>query len=67
MTAFQSDSSVKELVREHFERAGIRPVAIKVRSFPGERIVVVEVTSQFEEAVKVGNGLDCIARGFLDS
>lgn len=65
-SSIQSDSSIRELVKKRFELAGIRPVAIKVRSFPGERIVVVEVASQFEEAVRTGNALDeQIENGFI--
>jgi hypothetical protein len=62
----QSEASVEDLVRSHFSRHGIRPVDIKIRSFPGERIVIVEVASQLERAMEIGNELDQqIENGFV--
>jgi hypothetical protein len=49
---------LEDLVRTHFTDAGIRPLSVRVRSFPGERIVIVEVASQLERAIQVGNQID---------
>lgn len=61
-----TEQDLESLVRSHFNSAGIRPLSVRVRSFPGERIVVVEVASQLERAVSLGNQLDAqIKDGFV--
>lgn len=49
---------IEGMVDTYFRQHGIRPVRVTVRNFPGERIVVVEVASQFEEALALGSALD---------
>lgn len=52
------ERNLEDLVRSHFVNGGVRPVEVRVRAFPGERIVVVEVASQLERAIELGNQLD---------
>lgn len=60
------ERDIEDLVRSHFINGGVRPVDVRVRNFPGERIVVVEVASQLERAVDLGNQLDSqIEDGFV--
>jgi len=57
---------LEDLIRGRFEQGGIRPIGIKVRSFPGETIVVVHVASQLEQAMRIGSELDSqIENGFV--
>jgi hypothetical protein len=53
-----AEQDLADLVQSHFIGGGVRPVTVKVRSFPGERIVVVEVASQLERAIELGNEID---------
>lgn len=54
----QSDAAVETLVRAHFLRNGVRPVGISIKTFPGERIVIVEVATQLDRALELGGQLD---------
>ncbi len=61
-----TEQNLEDLVRSHFINGGVRPVDVRVRNFPGERIVVVEVASQLERAIALGNQLDSqIEDGFV--
>ncbi len=59
-------TDIEKQVREYFLEGGIRPVEIKIRRFPGETIVIVEVASQFQRATELGNSIDSeIEDGFV--
>ena len=60
------EQPLEDLVRSYFERNAVRPIRIGIRAFPGETIVVVEVASQLEEAIRIGSELDPqIENGFV--
>jgi len=61
-----TETTVRELVEKHFARAGLAPVAIQVRSFPGETIAIVEVDHDYERALALAEELDAqIENGFV--
>jgi len=58
--------SVRQLVEREFAAAGLTPVSVLVRSFPGETIAVVEVDANYERALAVAQILDGkISGGFV--
>lgn len=58
--------TVRELVLNHFRRAGLEPIAVEVRSFPGETIAIVRVDHDYERAIKIAKELDKqIENGFV--
>lgn len=60
------EEDLTAFVGREFERRGVHPVNVRVRSFPGERIVIVEVASQLERAMEIGGELDSlIPNGFV--
>lgn len=60
------ENTIRELVDRHFKQAGIEPVAIQVRSFPGETIAVVEVDRDYHRALQLAEELDPqIENGFV--
>lgn len=61
-----SVTTVQQLVNRRFRQSGLEPVAIQVKSFPGETIVVVEVDRDYDRAVAVARQLDAaIESGFV--
>lgn len=53
------NSDALALVRDAFDKRGVPLVSATVRQFPGEIIVVVEVSEKdFVEAVNISNDLD---------
>ncbi|WP_343592028.1 ATP-binding protein [Paracidovorax wautersii] len=62
----QSELDARTIVEQEMLAAGVRPVQIKVRTFPGETIIIVEVSQDFEHALKVAQELDSkIKNGFI--
>src|SRR5690606_34537575 len=60
------ESDLREMVRLAFQECGIHFEHIRVRSFPGEHIVVVEVAGPTDDAVELANALDSrIEDGFV--
>ncbi len=60
------ETSIRDLVLAHFERAGLSPVNVEVRSFPGETIAVVEVERDYDLALELAKELDSqIEDGFV--
>ncbi len=60
------DATVRQLVEREFASAGLRPVSIQIRSFPGETIAIVEVDANYERALSVAQMLDGkIENGFV--
>jgi hypothetical protein len=61
-----SDATIQEVVLRRFHEAGLEPVTVQVRSFPGETIVVVEVAGDYDRAVELARELDAeIDSGFV--
>jgi hypothetical protein len=66
MHTVTSETTVRSLVERHFASAGLSPVSVSVRSFPGEVIAVVEVDSDFERALALAEEIgDQIDNGFV--
>jgi Cdc6-like AAA superfamily ATPase len=58
--------STKDLVLKKFQSRGIDVVTVSERKFPGETIVVVEVSNKYQEALEVASELDAsIEHGFV--
>jgi len=61
-----STATLHQLVLERFNKSGMEPVTIQVKSFPGETIVVVEVDRDYDLALEVARELDTeIESGFV--
>ena len=61
-----ADTTVRALVEREFAAAGLNPVSVQIRSFPGETIAIVEVDSNYERALLVAQALDGkIENGFV--
>ena len=61
-----SNATVRQLVLDRFRDSGLEPVAVEVKSFPGETIVVVEVDREHDLAVDIARELDDkIESGFV--
>lgn len=61
-----TEGTVRELVMKHFERAGLVPVSIEVRNYPGETIAIVEVDTDYDRALSLAGELDArIENGFV--
>jgi hypothetical protein len=61
-----SETAIRTLVERHFVNAGLHPVSVTVRSFPGEIIAVVEVNSDFERALSLAEEIgEQIDNGFV--
>jgi len=66
MLVMSSNAAVQQLVLERFRESGLEPVAVEVKSFPGETIVVVEVDREHDRAVDIARELDAeIESGFV--
>jgi AAA ATPase domain len=66
MSAMSSNAAVQQLVLDRFRDSGLEPVAVEVKSFPGETIVVVEVDREHDRAVDIARELDAeIESGFV--
>lgn len=60
------ESDIRKLVESEMNKAGVSPVSIQIRTFPGEMIVVVEVDRDYQRAVAVAQELDSkIENGFV--
>lgn len=60
------DTTVRQLVEREFASAGLQPVSVQIRSFPGETIAIVEVDAHYEKALAVAQKLDGqIENGFV--
>lgn len=61
-----SETNIRNLVERHFVEAGLLPVSVSVRSFPGEIIAVVEVDREFERALSLAEEIGGeIENGFV--
>ncbi len=61
-----STATVQQLVLDRFRASGLEPIAVEVKSFPGETIVVVEVDRQHDRALDIARELDAeIESGFV--
>lgn len=61
-----TENSVRKLVDDELSQAGIQPVSVQVRTFPGEVIAIIEVDRDYELALKVASLLDeKIENGFV--
>ena len=61
-----TEITVRDLVVNHFRRAGLEPVNVEVRTFPGETIAIVNVDHDYERAIKIAKELDDqIENGFV--
>ncbi len=61
-----SETAVRTLVERYFVNAGLHPISVTVRSFPGEIIAVVEVDSDFERALSLAEEVgEQIESGFV--
>jgi AAA ATPase domain len=61
-----SNATVQQLVLDRFRESGLEPIAIEVKSFPGETIVVVEVDREHDRAIDIARELDSeIESGFV--
>lgn len=66
MSTVSSNATVQQLVLDRFRESGLEPIAVEVKSFPGETIVVVEVDRQHDRAVDIARELDAeIESGFV--
>lgn len=60
------ESNVRQLVETEFKHAGIKPVSVQIRTFPGEVIAIVEVDRDYQLALSVAQSLDKkIDNGFV--
>jgi hypothetical protein len=60
------DTTIRQLVERAFASAGLRPVSVQIRSFPGETIAIVEVDADYEKALAIAQKLDSeIENGFV--
>jgi hypothetical protein len=60
------ESSVRQLVEAEYARAGLQPVSVQIRTFPGEVIAIVEVDKDYQRALTVAQLLDSkIENGFV--
>ena len=60
------ESSVRQLVEAEYARAGLQPVSVQIRTFPGEVIAIVEVDRDYQRALTVAQLLDSkIENGFV--
>ncbi|WP_194724221.1 ATP-binding protein [Noviherbaspirillum malthae] len=61
-----AESNVRKLVEEELRIAGISPVSIQIRTFPGEVIAIIEVDRDYQRALDVAQTLDGkIENGFV--
>ncbi len=66
MNPAQTSEEIQRLVRTSFKKAGLPIKSIQLREFPGETIVVVEVSERVDEAVSLASTLDPgIVDGFI--
>lgn len=61
-----SELSVRKLVDDELRQAGIRPVSVQVRTFPGEVIAIIEVDRDYQRALSIAQRIDeRIENGFV--
>ena len=61
-----SVTDIKTFVEQRFDRAGIKPDGIDIRSYPSEIIVIVQVSDGYDRALQVARELDdFIDNGFV--
>ena len=60
------EADLKSVVDAAMRKAGVTPLAIQIRTFPGETIVIVEIESNYQRAINVAQDLDSeIESGFV--
>lgn len=60
------ESDLKGIIEVEMKKAGISPVSIQIRTFPGEIIAIVEVDRDYQRALAVAQELDGkIENGFV--
>lgn len=61
-----TETTIRQLVEREFAAAGLVPVSVQIRSFPGETIAIVEVDADYERALALAQKLDGkIENGFV--
>jgi hypothetical protein len=61
-----TETHIRKLVEKRFLAAGLSPVSVQVRSFPGETIAIVEIDKEYERALILAEELDKeIHNGFV--
>ncbi|OZI36310.1 hypothetical protein CEG14_14965 [Bordetella genomosp. 1] len=53
-----AEDSTRRLIDEELQRAGVRPVSVQIRTFPGEVIAIIEVDKDYEVALAVAGQID---------
>ncbi|WP_232436188.1 ATP-binding protein [Burkholderia ubonensis] len=60
------ESDIKGIIEMEMKKAGVSPVSIQIRTFPGEVIAIVEVDRDYQRALAVAQELDSkIENGFV--
>ncbi len=60
------ESDIRGVIEQEMRKAGISPVSIQIRSFPGEIIAIVEVEHDYQRALTIAQELDSrIENGFV--
>ncbi|WP_446900637.1 ATP-binding protein [Burkholderia sp. YIM B11467] len=60
------ESDLKGIIESEMRRAGVSPVSVQIRTFPGEVIAIVEVDRNYQRALIVAQELDSkIENGFV--
>ena len=60
------ESNIRRMVEDGFMSAGLKPVSIQIRTFPGEVIAIVEVDREYQLALTVAQSIDQkIENGFV--
>jgi hypothetical protein len=60
------ESDLKGIIEVEMKKAGISPVSVQIRTFPGEIIAIVEVDRDYQRALAVAQELDAkIENGFV--
>lgn len=61
-----NESNVRQLVENEFRSAGLAPVSVQIRTFPGEVIAIVEVDRDYQKALSIAQSIDQkIENGFV--
>jgi len=60
------ESNIRHLVEHEFRVAGLTPVSIQIRTYPGEVIAIVEVDRDYQHALSIAQSIDQqIENGFV--
>ncbi|MCD9121461.1 ATP-binding protein [Cupriavidus sp. UGS-1] len=60
------ESDIRGLIEREMQKAGIVPISVQIRTFPGEVIAIVEVDRDYQRALAIAQELDAqIENGFV--